>query len=85
MYSQVQSEEGAALAAQLGCPFFETSAVFRQCVDDVFYGLVREIRRKNREAVEGVEKQNRPQSRMRRVRAFFSSLNVIKRRRAQRS
>ncbi|KAI8419869.1 hypothetical protein MSG28_008496 [Choristoneura fumiferana] len=46
---QVTTEEGAALATQLGCPFFETSAALRHFVDDAFHALVREIRRLERQ------------------------------------
>ncbi|XP_048457263.1 GTP-binding protein Rit2-like [Rhincodon typus] len=45
-YRQVLHEEGMALAREYNCPFFETSAALRIYVDDVFYGMVREIRRK---------------------------------------
>lgn len=43
---QVTTEEGKNLANQFGCPFFETSACERHCIDEPFYTLVREIRRK---------------------------------------
>ncbi|GBP27293.1 GTP-binding protein Rit2 [Eumeta japonica] len=48
-YRQVSTEEGRALATQLGCPFFETSAALRHFVDDTFHALVREIRRLERQ------------------------------------
>ncbi|KAI5630790.1 hypothetical protein NE865_16495 [Phthorimaea operculella] len=38
---QVSIEEGKALATQLGCPFFETSAALRHFVDDAFHALIR--------------------------------------------
>ena len=41
-------EEGQVLAHQWNCPFYETSAAWRQCVDDTFHELVREIRRRHR-------------------------------------
>ncbi|KAG5678704.1 hypothetical protein PVAND_008352 [Polypedilum vanderplanki] len=43
---KVSTEEGKALAAQFGCHFYETSAALRCNVDEVFYTLVREIRKK---------------------------------------
>ncbi|XP_001362521.1 GTP-binding protein Rit2 [Monodelphis domestica] len=43
---QVSTEEGLSLAREYTCAFFETSAALRFYVDDVFYGLVREIRKK---------------------------------------
>ncbi|KAH9635860.1 hypothetical protein HF086_002420 [Spodoptera exigua] len=48
-FRQVTTEEGRALATQLGCPFFETSAALRHFVDDAFHALVREIRRLERQ------------------------------------
>lgn len=47
----VSIEEGKALAMQFGCPFYETSAALRCNVDEVFYALVREIRRKEMQKV----------------------------------
>lgn len=44
-------EEGKNLASQLGCPFYETSAALRHFIDDAFYTLVREIRRKEAQRV----------------------------------
>lgn len=48
---KVSTEEGKSLAMSLGCPFFETSAALRCGIDDVFYTLVREIRRKELQKV----------------------------------
>lgn len=48
---KVSLEEGKALAMQFGCPFYETSAALRCNVDEVFYTLVREIRRKEAQKV----------------------------------
>uniref|UniRef100_A0A8D0HET1 small monomeric GTPase n=1 Tax=Sphenodon punctatus TaxID=8508 RepID=A0A8D0HET1_SPHPU len=59
---QVSKEEGSALAREFGCPFFETSAAFRYYIDDVFHALVREIRRKEREAVMALEKKSKPRN-----------------------
>lgn len=39
------------LASQLGCPFYETSAALRHFIDDAFYALIREIRRKEEDRV----------------------------------
>lgn len=49
MIMKVTTEEGKALATQLGCPFFETSAALRHFVDDAFHALIREIRRLERQ------------------------------------
>ncbi|XP_064494337.1 GTP-binding protein Rit1 isoform X2 [Pseudopipra pipra] len=59
---QVSKEEGSALAREFNCPFFETSAAFRYYIDDVFHALVREIRRKEREAVMALERRSKPKS-----------------------
>ncbi|KAF3430435.1 hypothetical protein E2986_01196 [Frieseomelitta varia] len=55
---KVSTEEGKALAEQLGCPFYETSAALRQFIDDAFYSLVRQIRAKER-AKNSVRKHSR--------------------------
>ena len=44
----VSRYEGEQLAAKLGCPFVEVSALNRSGVDDAFHELVREIRRKEK-------------------------------------
>ncbi|EAT32608.1 AAEL015232-PA [Aedes aegypti] len=43
---KVSTEEGKTLAKQFGCPFYETSAALRHYIDEAFFSLVREIRRK---------------------------------------
>lgn len=48
---QVSTEEGKHLATQFGCPFYETSAALRHYIDDAFFTLVREIRRKEGQRV----------------------------------
>jgi small GTP-binding protein len=48
---KVTTEEGKSLAFQFGCPFYETSAALRCNVDEVFYTLVREIRKKEMQKV----------------------------------
>lgn len=82
---KVNHEEGMALARQLGCPFYETSAVLRKCVDDVFQGLVREIRRKEHEVHEAQEKQNRQEKRLRRMRSFLRPFNFLHKLRSRRN
>jgi len=46
---QVSEQEGQEFAKQSNCRFIETSAKLRTNVDEVFYNLVREIRRYNKE------------------------------------
>ena len=72
------TEEGNRLAQQLNAPFFETSAVSRQCVDDVFHELVREIRRKEHDKLVAAEKIMKKQQRRKRVQTFFNRFNVFK-------
>ncbi|XP_065717111.1 GTP-binding protein Rit2 [Patagioenas fasciata] len=55
-FRQVSTEEGMSLAREYSCSFFETSAALRFYIDDVFHGLVREIRRKE-SSVPTVEKK----------------------------
>lgn len=59
---KVSEEEGLALAREFSCPFFETSAAFRYYIDDVFHALVREIRRKEKEAAMALGKKCKPRS-----------------------
>lgn len=68
------------LAEQLGAPFFETSAVSRQCVDDVFHGVVREIRKKEHAELIANEKQAKKKLRKKRMHAFFNRFNIFRRR-----
>lgn len=68
---KVSTEEGQALARQLNCPFYETSAALRHFVDDVFHALVREIRKKEKERVLAAEKLKRRGSRWRWLRSIL--------------
>jgi len=45
---QVEYNEGAELAKQWGCPFFETSAKIKLNNEACFFELVREIRKQNK-------------------------------------
>jgi Fe2+ transport system protein B len=74
----VSTEEGERLAEQLRAPFFETSAVSRQNVDDVFHGIVREIRQKEHEEQVSLDKQAKKLQRKKRMHAFFSRFNIFK-------
>ncbi|KAK7115338.1 GTP-binding protein Rit2-like [Littorina saxatilis] len=76
---KVKYEEGQALARQLGCPFFETSAVLRKCVDDVFHSLVIEIRHKEQEDEQAEAKLSRQQKRSGRMRVFLRTINFFHR------
>ncbi|XP_013411498.1 GTP-binding protein Rit1 isoform X1 [Lingula anatina] len=76
---KVSTEEGRQLAQQFDCPFYETSAALRTNVDDTFSSLIREIRRKEKEAMIALEKRNRKRNRARRIQNFFQRINVFKR------
>ncbi|XP_076034348.1 GTP-binding protein Rit2-like [Oratosquilla oratoria] len=68
-HRQVSTEEGRALAQEMGCPFYETSAALRRFVDDSFHTLVREIRKQKEQVGEVVK--SRPLSRWRRFKNIF--------------
>ncbi|EDW33330.1 GL19979 [Drosophila persimilis] len=79
---RVTTEEGKNLANQFGCPFFETSAALRHYIDEAFYTLVREIRRKEQQ--KGTDSSSekihtRHRSRWWRIRSIFAL--VFRRRR----
>ncbi|KAM3956701.1 ras-related protein interacting with calmodulin [Aphomia sociella] len=85
-FRQVSTDEGKALATQLGCPFFETSAALRHFVDDAFHALVREIRRLERQRQSslmgtGTSGGGGGRRRWRRLRSIFAL--VFRRRRRQ--
>lgn len=73
------------MARQLNCPFYETSAVLRKCVDDVFQGLVREIRRKETEIKEAQDKQHRRQKRLHRMHVFLRTFNIFQKLRSRKN
>uniref|UniRef100_A0A0B6Z3J5 small monomeric GTPase n=1 Tax=Arion vulgaris TaxID=1028688 RepID=A0A0B6Z3J5_9EUPU len=64
---KVKYEEGQSLARQLGCRYYETSAYLRKCIDDVFHGIVREIREKEKEKLEQGQNPNKKQGRVRKL------------------
>lgn len=74
---KVTTEEGKALAEELGCPFYETSAALRQFVDDAFFSLVRQIRAKERS-----RNSHRKRSRWWRIRSIFAFIFRRKQRQA---
>ncbi|XP_029154795.1 GTP-binding protein Rit2 isoform X2 [Nylanderia fulva] len=74
---KVTTEEGKALAEELGCPFYETSAALRQFVDDAFFSLVRQIRAKERS-----RNLHRKRSRWWRIRSIFAFIFRRKQRHA---
>lgn len=66
---KVTTQEGKALAEQLGCPFYETSAALRQFIDDAFHSIVRQIRDK-----EMLQNSMREHNRWWRLRLMFASI-----------
>uniref|UniRef100_A0A336MYY4 CSON010238 protein n=1 Tax=Culicoides sonorensis TaxID=179676 RepID=A0A336MYY4_CULSO len=77
---RVSTQEGKALAGQFGgCPFFETSAALRHYIDEAFFTLVREIRKKengrsieNGITIEKIESKRRGRRRWWRLRSIFA-------------
>ena len=55
---EVTAEEGKALAEQWGVPFFETSAKTKINDHEVFYEIVREIRKFEEEKIKGKRRRN---------------------------
>lgn len=80
---KVSTEEGMTLASQLGCPFYETSAALRHCIDEAFFALIREIRRKEGLSTgSSTEKLSRSRrSRWWRLRSIFAMVFRRQRRR----
>ncbi|XP_052098485.1 GTP-binding protein Rit1-like [Mytilus californianus] len=72
---KVTPDEGIALSHQFKCPFYETSAVTRQCVDDIFLSLIREIRNVEREYSDDKPKKHR---RGKGLRTFIKKLNPFR-------
>ena len=56
---QVSRSDALALSRELECPFFETSAPYRQNVEEMFIGLVREIRKKEKASENDVDARKR--------------------------
>ena len=76
---KVSTDEGQALASQWECPFYETSAALRRYVDEAFHDLIREIRRRENEAVAAAEKQIKAQrSTGKKIKDFFRHVNIFK-------
>lgn len=69
---QVKYEEGMALARQLGCKYYETSAYLRKCIDDVFHGIVKEIR--DKEEQERLGQDGKAKKKPGKVKRFLTSL-----------
>lgn len=77
---KVSTEEGQALARQLNCPFYETSAALRHFVDDVFHALIGEIRKKEKAQQAAAEKMKRSGHRWRWLQSVLRF--IFRRRRA---
>lgn len=66
------------MARKLGCPFFETSAALRHYVDDSFHGMVREIRKREREIQVAEVKRQKEKNRSQRLAKFLHHLNITR-------
>ena len=73
---KVTPDEGVALSQQLKCPFYETSAITRQYVDDIFLSLIREIRTLERESLEDSKPKQHHHGN--RLRTFIKKLNPFR-------
>ena len=72
---QVSQDEGAALARELDCPFFETSAQSRRNIENTFFGIVREIRKKDGEKEEVTKaKEHKKRGLLKRVRKYLKNI-----------
>lgn len=67
---QVSTMEGVALAREFDCPFYETSAANRINVEDVFNGVIRQIRRASEEIDQSEELNKKPK--LKRFKTFMS-------------
>ena len=70
---QVSYNEGAALATEMDCLFLEASARTRRNVDETFCGMVREIRRRERNGSE-LGKLEHKKGLLKRVRKYLKNL-----------
>lgn len=73
---KVSPDEGVALSRQLKCPFYETSAITRQCVDDIFLSLIREIRTVERESLDDIKPKQHHNGKG--LRTFIKKLNPFR-------
>ena len=70
---QVSQNEGQALATELDCVFLETSAQARKNIEETFYGIVREIRRRERQVVDK-DKLEQKKGLLKRVRKYLKGV-----------
>ncbi|XP_005106616.1 GTP-binding protein Rit2 [Aplysia californica] len=76
---KVKYEEGVSLARQLGCRYYETSAYLRKCIDDVFHGIVREIREKEKEKFDLEMNPKKKQGKVRKLLTSLQPASLFKR------
>ena len=72
---QVSYSEGAALANEMDCTFLETSARARRNIEETFYSIVREIRRREKGGIDPT-KIEKKKGLLDRVRGYLK--NIIK-------
>ena len=72
---QVSYNEGAALAHEMDCAFLETSARARKNIEETFYSIVREIRRREKGGIDQT-KVEKKKGLLKRVRNYLK--NIIK-------
>ena len=72
---QVTYNEGEALANEMDCSFLETSARARENIEETFYSIVREIRRREKGGIDPA-KIEKKKGLLKRVRMYLK--NIIK-------
>ncbi len=73
---QVSQSEGASLAHEIDSPFLETSAQCRKNIEEAFFAIVREIRKRDGDKEDGQhEKIQRKKGLLKRVRKFLKGLS----------
>lgn len=72
---QVSYDEGAALSSEMDCSFLETSARTRTNIEEAFHSMVREIRRRDKGAIDQA-KIEKKKGILKRVRKYLK--NVIR-------
>ncbi|XP_074649806.1 GTP-binding protein Rit1-like isoform X2 [Tubulanus polymorphus] len=75
--NRVTVEEGQSLARQMGCPFYETSAVLRRFVDDAFHSMVREIRLHQEELLAEEERNRKKKMQSKKFHRFLERLRKL--------
>ena len=74
---QISYNEGAALANEMDCAFLETSARARKNIEETFYGIVREIRRRGKSGMDS-SRLEKKKGLLNRVRKYLKNIIMAK-------